>query len=262
MSGVPVVATAFLLFLSACTTAEPEPPLDPALRLDGRPLVLPLDAYQVSPEDQLVVARARTELFRGCMARSGFTVPVRDAAPAVPLNHERYLLEDENAAQTRGYHPSEAQQAISGPPTRHPGAGDCEEEAVTGLAPTKDAAAAMRLVDDLKSRSWEQSVRDSRVAAVFAAWSSCMAGFGHHYPNPRAANNDTAFQTEEPTPREITTAVSDVRCKRQTKVVDTWALVEAAYQKRAIFENRAELEEGRSAIASLVSAARTVVSAK
>ncbi len=260
------MAAAFLLSLSACTTAEPEPPLDSALRLDARPLVLPLDAYQLSPEDQTVVTRARTEVFRGCMARLGFTVPARDAVPAVPLNHERYLLEDENAAQTRGYHPSAAQTALSRPSTHPPdylaAARGCEGEPIAEPAATRDAMTAIRRVDDLKSLSWERSVRDSRVAAVFAAWSSCMAALGHDYPNPRAANNDVSFQTERPTPREITTAVSDVRCKRQANVVSTWALVEAAYQKRAIAENRAELEEGKSAIVSLVAAARTVVSAK
>lgn len=266
----------FSLSLTACATVESEPSLDPGLRAGARPLVLPLDAYELSPQDQAVVARARTELFRRCMARFGFTVPVRDAAPTIPLNHERYLLEDERAAQTRGYHPppepfgppitqSSAYTAAADGRGRTAGdgvpPGGCEGEALAGLAASEEARTAMRQVTDLKGWSWEQSVRDSRVAAAFAEWSSCMAALGHAYPNPRAANNDAAFRTDAPTPHEITVAVSDVRCKRQTDVVGVWATVEAAYQRRAISENRAELDEARNTIAALVSAARTVVPA-
>ncbi|MEU4831571.1 hypothetical protein [Streptosporangium sp. NPDC023615] len=285
MSQVPLVAAACLLSLTACA-AEQEPPLDTSLRLDRRPLVLPVDAYQISPEDRGVVVQAQTELFRGCMARLGFTVPPRNLEKRAPVvvDHERYLLEDEQAARTRGYHLSEALRAgtrqTPGKPegplnTRYLAAangagrtggdgnvpappGGCEREAHDKLIPAS-ATDAMRRVDDLRSRSWERSLRDSRVTAVFAAWSSCMARLGHDYPTPRAANNDAAFRTDEPTPREIATAVADVRCKRQTKVVPIWAAVEAAYQKQAIAERRTELREARNTLAALVTAARTIV---
>ncbi|WP_219551202.1 hypothetical protein [Nonomuraea harbinensis] len=268
---VPLAAAACLLSLAACA-AEPEPPLDPGLRLDRRPLVLPLDAYHASPEEEAVVLRARTELFRGCMARLGFTAPTGATVTGIDRNHERYLLEDERLARTRGYHPSEAPRA--GPQrvidpgylaaangTGRPGAavppGGCEAEAHDRLIPVP-AAEAMRRVTDLKGWSWERSLSDSRVTGVFAAWSSCMARLGHDYPTPRAANNDVAFRTDRPTPREIATAVADVRCKRRTDVVRTWAAVEAAYQQQAIARHLDELREGKKAITSLVAASRAI----
>ncbi|MFG1943889.1 hypothetical protein [Nonomuraea sp. NPDC048826] len=266
---VPLAAVACLLTAAACA-AEPE--LDPSLGLDRRPLVLPLDAYHLSPEEEAVVLQAQTELFRTCMARLGFTAPAAARPEPVDRNHERYLLEDEEIAKSRGYHPPADPGTRAGPEVRTAaylaaahgtGRGDgaprggCEAEAHDRLVPAP-AGEAMRRVTDLKGWSWERSLTDSRTVAVFAAWSSCMARLGHDYPTPRAANNDVAFRTVEPTAQEIATAVADVRCKRQTDVVRTWAAVEAAYQKQAIAEHRQELREGRRTITALVTAARPI----
>ncbi|MEV3927400.1 hypothetical protein [Actinomadura coerulea] len=41
--------------------------------------------------------------------------------------------------------------------------------------------------------------------------------------------------------------MADVRCKREVRLVDVWAGVEAAYQERAIARNRPALDGERKA---------------
>ncbi|MEO3874359.1 hypothetical protein ABGB18_36670 [Nonomuraea sp. B12E4] len=284
VSHVTLAGAACLMFLAGCT-AEREPPLDTSFRLTGRPLVLPLDSYQASPADQALVEQAHAELFRRCMAGMGFAVPSRSSVGPVAFDphRERYLLADEQAARTRGYHPpaalrTAAGRGVSDAQTTSPGyaaaangtgragggrdaavpPGGCAGDAYAKLTPSS-VTEAMERVAALRDWSWDRSQHDSRVVAAFTAWSSCMAALGYDYPTPRAANNDVAFKTGEPTPREIATAVADVRCKRRTKVVETWAAVEAAYQNQAIAEHRADLQKTKNVVAAQVAAARMVV---
>src|SRR5205823_14551075 len=51
-------------------------------------------------------------------------------------------------------------------------------------------------------RAYLLSRQDSRVRAVFSAWSSCMREAGFSYADPMAANDDPAFATEQPRSEE------------------------------------------------------------
>jgi hypothetical protein len=245
-------------------------------------VTLPLDSYRASPGEQLVIDRARGALFRSCMARFGLTMPKRDPAPVIgDPNRERYMLADEQAARSRGYHPPPAEQAAArraAEPRRLPpdylaaasgrGAvrirgvpvpsGGCAGEATRRLTLGGSAVAVQR-VEELSAWSWDRAKRDQRVVAVFAAWSACMDESGYHYRTPMAANDDPAFRTGTPTAREIATATADVRCKRRVNLIGTWAAVEAAYQRQAIAQRRAELQAAKKTVTTQLSVAAQIV---
>jgi hypothetical protein len=90
------------------------------------------------------------------------------------------------------------------------------------------------------------------VRAVFTKWSACMKRSGYHYSTPRDTNRNRAFNTDGRSRRvtklELTTAVADVRCKRETNVINVWAGVETAYQKIAIAQNRTALTSVRRVV--------------
>ncbi|MBB6394472.1 hypothetical protein BKA00_001386 [Actinomadura coerulea] len=96
----------------------------------------------------------------------------------------------------------------------------------------------------------EMSAKDRRVGAAFARWSACMKRAGRFYANPRDATRDRRF-LDRPEhrvgPLETATAVADVHCEREVRLVDVWAGVEAAHQKRAIARNRPALDAERQA---------------
>jgi hypothetical protein len=104
--------------------------------------------------------------------------------------------------------------------------------------------------------------QDSRVRAVFSAWSRCMRQTGFHYPDPMAANNDPAFTIEQPTENEIRTAIADVQCKRKVGVAEVWAAVETAYQRQAVDAHHDQLEVIRQAIHIKLVNARAVLAGR
>ncbi len=78
-----------------------------------------------------------------------------------------------------------------------------------------------------------------------------MKRSGYDYSSPREANADPAFvdgRKHRVTKRELATAVADVRCKKETNLVNVWAGVETAYQKLAVAQNKAALTSVRRAV--------------
>ncbi len=79
---------------------------------------------------------------------------------------------------------------------------------------------------------------DSRITAVDAKWSACMAGHGHHYPRPQVAVNDRAWNARtikgsyrtSVTAAEVRTAVADVTCRESVNLYPVYWAVAAAYQ--------------------------------
>jgi hypothetical protein len=264
------VAVLAVLALAGCAGGAPravasEPP-EPALALPaaGSPLAaLPLNAYRTTPEQQALIRRAEREAFRQCMTRLRFEVPADPAAAAVPDGQrDRYMLVDAEAARTRGYHPDPAEVAgqKAAAPSRSPAYvtaatgrgpaqvngvtvpdGGCQGETRARLTTGGDPS-DVKLVDELEHWAWDRSQQDSRVVAVFRAWSACMAGAGFRYRSPRDANNDPAFGTPVATAPEIRTAVADVTCKKAVDLAGVWAAVEAAYQRQAVAAHRERLD--------------------
>ena len=167
-------------------------------------ITLPLDPYQVSDDDFATVSRALTELTDRCMRRQGLTYEApapQDTATAGPAGHERrYGITVLESARTHGYH-------LAGTPARHPEQpkrSKAYERALTGTGKPLDDAEfddgctgeahreleagidmeAVDLPQWYKRDSFQRSLDDPRVKAVFAAWSRCMAEAGHRYATP------------------------------------------------------------------------------
>jgi hypothetical protein len=240
-----------------------EPPVDaiPAI-VDVRDLVMPLDAYTLGTDDLSTLSRARLALMADCLGRHGFAFEIPEPRPIPWARHERrYGLTDQARAARHGYHVPE----ITGrPPPREPRlpddiAEDCLDWARRRLHQDAPDLPEPRLADALDLRAYQLSKEDSRVRAVFSAWSRCMRRNDFSYPDPMAANNDVAFATEAPTEDEIRVAVSDVRCKQQVGVVQVWATVEMAYQRQAVETHRDQLELIRQAIQVRLANAQAVL---
>ena len=81
---------------------------------------------------------------------------------------------------------------------------------------------------------------DSRIIAVNAKWSACMAAGGYHYTNPNAPSTNPEWvrqiaqvaYTHPVTLAEIRTATADVTCRQRVDLYAVYWAVTAAYQKR------------------------------
>jgi hypothetical protein len=240
-----------------------EPPLGPNPRhVDPARLSLPLDRFEMSLEDRFTVNRARIALMVECLRRHGIQIDVPAPRPVPWARHaQRYGLADADRAAQHGYHvPEIADQ----PAPREPSlpaeiADDCLARATRHLDHGVAEPAEPHLAQALGMRAFRLSRQDIRVQAVFGSWRRCMQRAGWDYPDPMAANNDPFFATDEPTEREIATAIADVRCKRAVGVVAVWSTMEAAYQQRAVDENRDQLEVARRAVHVRIANARAVL---
>jgi hypothetical protein len=277
--------------LAVVSCTAPPPAAEPAVGTiavvrSAAEIVLPLDAYQLTADEQYTVLKASNALGRECMSRFGLrwpTTPPRVGGEA-PVNARRYLVSDAEQVRTQGYHAVDAlarhkvlaaaeaklpppspeafnvwsgqgERTYAGQPVP---AGGCAGEAtrrLTNNMPVTDPDLVQRLQLDTFTRTRT----DSRVVAVFAAWSSCMKEHGYAYADPFAANDDQRWQTDKVSDQEITIAMADVACKARTKIVGTMFAVETAYQRRAITDHRAQLDDIRAYLTVQVGNASRVV---
>lgn len=268
------------LILAGCTAQRPDaPPARIQHVADVDALVLPLDAYRTSPAQRRTVQRAEKKLVTACLRRFGITVDLGDPAPPpFSQNARRYGLADEARASRLGYStpeitkrpsrpdlPAKARKAAWGEgPAKIRGRdlpeGGCVGEA--GRTLNAGAEPAGTLADRLAFTALEASEKDRRVRAAFARWSVCMRRAGHAYATPRDANRDRRFidgPGHRIGPAETAVAVADVRCKQQVRLIDIWASVEAAYQKRLIARHKTELERDRAALQTRIDTANSVL---
>jgi hypothetical protein len=262
-----VLAAVAALLVAGCAAARGDHtlPQAPQARPGGQAptIVLPLDPYMDSPRQRRLLATAHTILARECLRRFGLELPASTPAWAMPAegNDDRYGLVDPQQAREHGYHlpepawgPSPATPEQSGPQwavltgegaRAHAGRpvppGGCVGEAQRALAGRVAAPTDPGLAQRLSVDSYGRSRHDPRVRAVFGAWSRCMRRAGFGYADPMQANDDPAFHTPRPSPREVAVATTDVRCKQAVGLVEVWAAVEAAYQLRALDRHAAQL---------------------
>ena len=98
------------------------------------------------------------------------------------------------------------------------------------------------LVARIKRKSFADSMHDSRVTTVFHAWASCMKSHGYEARSPlQVTANLASIRSPAPSAEEISRAVADTACKKDTNLADVWYAVESDYQKAAIAENRSAL---------------------
>jgi hypothetical protein len=263
---------------SASSRAEDlrgEPAVGPAQAvLDNAALRLPVEDYLPTVDQNDRLARAQVALIQACLHRWGFgydVVPVPSGRYGpTSLTDRRYGITDLALASRYGYGLGPRDPALMtrpSPPKLDPDgvtvlsgqgrsvvaglavpAGGCIGEASRQLAGSLSSA-DLRRGSDLQAASFGQSRVDSRVRAVFQAWSSCVARSGYRYADPLAAAADPAF-TGPADQHQLDVAAADIACKASTNLVGVWFTVEAAYEARAIAADPDGFAATRSAIAA------------
>jgi len=239
-------------------------------------LRLPVEDYQPTTAERVRIAAARIRLIQKCMADFGIAYKAGPVAetPYGPRSatDRRYGITDVQLAKTEGYGLGSRDPAKEPkPPAPNLGndgltaltgngqsvvrgravpKGGCMRVADDRIAATVPADVDLTKGNDLDSWSFKESQSDSRVIAVFHAWSACMARAGYNYTDPMAAMDDPAVEDAEITAQDIKTALADIRCKDETNLVGVWFTVESAYQNRAIARDRAGFDAARAAIAT------------
>ncbi|GAA1384616.1 hypothetical protein GCM10009639_06240 [Kitasatospora putterlickiae] len=269
----------------------PEPEIGQIMAepLDGARVAMPLDGYSVSTEESAVIFRAMGQATRTCMKAKGFDyapgeVPV--APPQSPIDPDNLGLLSAAAARQTGYHKpprpagsgqsatgstaagaveqSDAyQQALTGAGRAPAGVADAKtDRGCTGEIERQFQDAGIKsnsgdLVGDLRGKAYGRTATDSRVKAAITAWQSCMAGLGYHYSSPVQASS--AAWPDPVSDQEKATAVADMNCKTQVKLLGTWYTVQTAYQKQFIGQNEVALQAVKERSAQRVSAARKLL---
>lgn len=263
-----VLAILSLLAVCGCVEdSEEEKPPDignvPVIT-DPSQISLPLDAYVMTVEEDVMLERAVWLLTVECLADFGVQYTPPPVQPTMQISYQRrYGLLDLESARAWGYHGGdpaidrEVAEADAAELTRRDsglvgellfGPSDAATELPPGVPEDgclNEARRTLTRGDEsydenvLFSLTYQSSVlaeQDERVQAAFVRWSECMADAGFSYAGPWDANNDQ-WMEDAVTDRERTVATADVTCKYQTNIVGIWTAVDAAYQERLIDEH-------------------------
>ncbi|MFF4922363.1 hypothetical protein ACFY4B_17420 [Kitasatospora sp. NPDC001261] len=217
------------------TKTAPDPADDPTV------ISLPLDPYFLPPADNARLHTALDRLVADCLRNAGVRPPAPATAPTPVLGRyeRRYGITSASGARTTGYHlpahPDPAQvrlspdqlNALTGPQS-------CQESAARRITGTTSYPGDAYLVRSVNQESFDQSTKNPEVVAAVAAWSRCMKQAGHDYATPLQTGT---WPSEQPTDEERTTAITDVVCKQQTRLVRIWNEAEAAIQRTLIQQN-------------------------
>ncbi|MFE9421726.1 hypothetical protein ACFYNO_02050 [Kitasatospora sp. NPDC006697] len=119
-----------------------------------------------------------------------------------------------------------------------------------------------KLVQDLSDQSYQESMKDPKVLAAFADWSTCMSQRGFTYKSPLDANDDPRFGLD-PKGRvsklEVATATADLTCRNSQHVAEVWHQAEVQLQQQYIEQNRAALETDRGTLDAVIAKAAEVL---
>jgi len=227
-------------------------------------ITYPLDEYELTDDEFRTINHARAILVRRCLLRFGFDVPLPSEILGRPqtLIEDRHGLVDEKHAQEWGYRqkpptsravpyemaaPPEAAAVLYKDGSTDPSVpeGGCMGEA--GQALKEGVAQEPQDVSrELQKEAWAKSAEDPRVKEKFPPWRACIKKTGYSFATPHDAVRH--WNTEngahgKPTPKEVTAALADVRCKHEVGLPSLWAAVEVAYQRALIEERSQQLEE-------------------
>ncbi|MEV4426422.1 hypothetical protein ACN9M0_13880 [Streptomyces sp. R-07] len=256
----------------------------------ARGLVLPLQQYMQTYQDSVVIERAARSLQTRCMADFGFTIVFPPVGTNPPPNADdanmsrRYGISDRAMAEKYGF-------GIPPDTVEHPAPPKLTAAAVAvltgrkGLNPRAEPAPATyrgkkipkdgcqgssfdrigaRIDFGLSSRldrdSLVKSQETPEVRAVVTAWSGCMKKKGYEVADPYAAI-DLVPRVEGGTTstKEISAALADIDCKKETDLVRVWHTAEAAIQTRQVERNQLALQQLKEKNAHAVKAAEAAL---
>ncbi|MFE0673557.1 hypothetical protein [Streptomyces sp. NPDC058867] len=247
--------------------------------------LLPIARYGYTDAETAVIESAEQVLTRRCLRSFGIAYePPAPEPESAPPADRRYGLSSASEAARLGYHPDLAPPptgpdlpedalrvfygnrgapAESGEKLRYKGrdvpAEGCFGQSVAHLAKKYDAPRQAETARSISTRSYTEALADPAVKAGFRTWSSCMRSSGFTYASPLDPLNEKAFPGEDVSAEEKATAVADVRCKKETGLLDTWFEAESALQQADIDRNAEALEELLAAHGRKVEAARRIV---
>ncbi|MGP4103449.1 hypothetical protein [Nonomuraea sp. KM90] len=261
-----VTLSALCAATAACAGSGPPravPEDVPAISAQARELLLPLDAYVLRTLDIHTIEAAEDRLIADCMRKQGMDwtlLPASAAEDPAPLNRRRYGVIEPAIAARYGYHippplpvlarREEAWAARKELARRKQlaaygkdGVGGCwlwaHEYLERGIGPYPAA-----LYNKYAKQAFEAGQRAPRVVAVIREWEACMKRAGHSYADPFRAAEDPAWaRSSRPSPRELSVARADVRCKEQTGLVTTWAAAEKDIQNDIVADNAADFRK-------------------
>jgi hypothetical protein len=112
----------------------------------------------------------------------------------------------------------------------------------------------------LEIQSWQQSRADPRVKAAWADWRACMAKAGH---TPKGGPVDPklyAVRTDgsQASPSEVSTALTDIECRKTIDYVARWAAVVTELETRALATHQATLNEQRQHLQETLTRAKQI----
>ncbi|MFF4430176.1 hypothetical protein ACFYZ4_13520 [Streptomyces sp. NPDC001513] len=249
------------------------PSAAPAAKAPGPSARLPIARYSLTTEESTLLSKAERRAMAACMSRYGLPYDTVSESPA-GSSDRRYGILDKTEAQTRGYHPAkgsdlglkrpsdEAWQVLTGDVGTYKGhevpKGGCVAEAGRALRGDAEPPAAARTAQEISVSAFEESRSAPEVKNVVADWSACMKGKGYTYASPLDPADDFTGRPSA-TPQEVSTAVADVACKEETKLVDTWLIVEAGIQQTKLAAHGDALAVLEERHKQQVDAARTIL---
>lgn len=235
-------------------------------------IVLPLDQYSLSDSQQFLVDSAVYTLGKQCMARFDLVPP--GPPPQRPVTDSRlwrYGVLDPALAAKWGYArpPDTSGSAPAAPPPPAAvavwfGKGErtyqgieipndgCQAQARRDLDQGQ-APPDLNFVERLEVEANRRAENDPRLRNGFAQWSQCMQRAGFNYRDPWSANDDPTIRdssdttNQNPSARQIATAIADARCKQQTNLVGLWMTLESHYQQHLLNDQRRRLDAIRAA---------------
>lgn len=269
------------LALAGCG-AEPPPaaPHVPEPSAEARALHVPFDDYTLSTVDMQTIEHAEDLLIRDCMRGNGLDwemLPPPANQDPNPLNRRRYGLIEPELATRYGYHlPPQvpelaARDAVWARRDRLPraerraaygddGQGGCTARARGHLREGIPNFNDQYRLNDFAAEDFAASQKDPEVVRVYDSWRTCMAAADFDYANPFAAFDDPAWgESTRPSKREIAVAEADVRCKQETRLVETWAAAEERIQLDTIRAHPPDFASFRHAKDTHLAAARQTI---
>ncbi|MEV0484550.1 hypothetical protein AB0I69_28550 [Streptomyces sp. NPDC050508] len=256
MPRARLITVTLLLFLTACTaysgsSGTVAPPTAPPPTSEVRSLVLPFDRYRLSVNDIYLIEGAQDILTRDCMKRRGHDWElVNNHSTFIDLrNRRRYGVIEMPVAEELGYHTTPQLLGSTEVTARKQ-----RRESRLSMAEQKDAfdpengcyvRAGRQLaqgtqvdegpMSDLSYRILNESRKSLPVSRALASWGRCMHGYGFSYRDPAGAGSDPAWhRSQNPSRKELATAVADVRCKRRADLVAVWHREEKGRQEQAV----------------------------
>lgn len=279
LCAVAVIASA------ACGSAGHGNPDEPEIAVvpvdgGGTGVRYPLDRYQAMGDQRTAIDTAQAVLVQRCLARHGLDLPLGKAADP-PARPDWYGVTTEAAARDAGYNavgrPVEDLPFVQRvPPASQELLAGCLDETNRTLTEGAPVVADTYLPTTLEKQALKRSQKDSRVRAVLGEWQECMAAAGHSFRDPwepytywnnRRAAVGTPTPEEKRDPRagltaaEVTMAVTDVRCKDSTRLLDTWVAATTAYQQELVTRHVDELRVHHRVLTTTVANADRVLAA-